>query len=150
MLIVVGDGNFKRAPLDEARERRLEVEFVGTETATQIRQRLAQCWLFVAPSNTAGDSDAEGPGMVFLETQALRTPVASFRSGGIVEAVADEVSGLLCAEKDIDAFAENRLNLLENATLRHQMSEQGRLRVESQLDLRKQCARLENIYREVC
>ena len=87
--------------------------------------------------------------MVFLEAQALETPVVSFRSGGVVEAVADESTGLLCAEKDVDALAANIATLLENSDLRHNMGRQGRARVERDFDVRKQCARLERIYDEL-
>lgn len=149
-LTIVGDGELRGSLQQEAEARALDVVFAGTETAAQIRTRLASSWLFVAPSITAEDGDAEGLGMVFLEAQALRTPVVSFRSGGVVEAVADEVTGLLCAEKDVDALAENMLCLLENASLRHNMGLQGRERVETRFDLRRQCASLESIYHEVC
>ena len=88
--------------------------------------------------------------MVFLEAQALRTPVVSFRSGGVVEAVEDEASGLLCAEKDIDALADNVRILLENSSLRRHMGQQGRARVERDFDVRKQCAKLEQIYNRLC
>lgn len=145
-LTIVGDGDLKRQLRLEAAERGLEVEFAGTESAAQIRARLAASWLFVAPSVTAASGDAEGLGMVFLEAQALRTPVVSFRHGGVVEAVADGSTGLLCPEKDVDALADNIQSLLENETLRHTMGQQGRERVETLFDVRKQCAKLEQIY----
>ncbi len=114
-----------------------------------MRDELARCWLFVAPSVTAADGDAEGLGMVFLEAQALEVPVVSFASGGVVEAVADGETGLLCAERDVAALADNIAQLLENSTLRHQMGKRGRARVETQFDIRKQCALLEQIYDEI-
>ena len=149
-LTLVGAGGLRNALQQEAEARRLRVEFVGVESAEKIRERLARAWLFVAPSVTADDGDAEGLGMVFLEAQAVQTPVISFRSGGVVEAVADGVTGLLCAEKDSDALAENIASLLENNQLRHQMGKDGRLRIEQQFDVRKQCAKLERIYDELC
>jgi glycosyltransferase involved in cell wall biosynthesis len=149
-LTIVGDGNLRARLEQEALERQLRVEFTGTESALQIRERLARSWLFVAPSITAADGDAEGLGMVFLEAQALSTPVVSFRSGGVVEAVADQSSGLLCGEKNVDALAANIAKLLENDELRHHMGQQGRARVERDFDVRKQCAKLEQIYAGLC
>lgn len=148
-LTIVGEGSLKTSLQQQAREHSLEVEFVGSENAGQIRDRLARCWLFVAPSITAEDGDAEGLGMVFLEAQALHTPVVSFRSGGVVEAVADQCTGLLCAEKDVSELSHNIATLLENSELRHHMGAEGRRRVERMFDVRKQCAKLEQIYDKI-
>ena len=145
-LTIVGSGDLERSLRDEVAERQLNVEFAGRANAEQIRDHLAKSWMFVAPSVTAANGDAEGLGMVFLEAQALKTPVVSFRSGGVVEAVADEISGLLCDERDVDGLAANIETLLENPKLRYDMGRQGRERVEREFDVRKQCARLERIY----
>ncbi len=149
-LCIVGDGVLGPELQREAQSRGLNVEFAGAEPASRIRERLARSWLFVAPSVTARDGDAEGLGMVFLEAQALKTPVVSFASGGVVEAVAHESTGLLCPERDVDGLAQNIACLLEDSRLRQQMGLAGRRRVEEQFDIRKQCARLEHIYEEIC
>ena len=85
-LTIIGEGDLKASLQQEAVSRQLNVEFTGTASAAEIREQLARCWLFVAPSITAESGDTEGLGMVFLEAQALQTPVVSFRSGGLVEA----------------------------------------------------------------
>ncbi len=145
-LTVVGDGELGPALKQESEERGLNVDFVGSATPTQVREQLSRCWLFVAPSIVAASGDAEGLGMVFLEAQALRTPVVSFRSGGLVEAVAEGSSALLSDEKDVAGLADNIARLLENPTLRHNMGAAGRGRVEQHFDVRRQCAKLEQIY----
>jgi colanic acid/amylovoran biosynthesis glycosyltransferase len=148
-LTIVGEGHLRESLQQEAIGRKLVVEFVGTQTAEQIRERLSRCWLFVAPSITADNGDAEGLGMVFLEAQALQTPVVSFKSGGVIEAVIDGETGLLCDEKDAQTLSENITALLENDSLRHTMGANGRLRVETLFDVHKQCAKLETIYNGV-
>ena len=145
-LTVIGEGDLGPALKREAEERQLNVDFAGTATPAEIRDRLSQSWLFVAPSITADSGDAEGLGMVFLEAQALETPVVSFRSGGLVEAVEDGVTALLCEEKDVQGLANNIARLLENPGERHNMGIAGRQRVAEHFDLRKQCAKLESIY----
>lgn len=145
-LTVVGDGELGPALQRESEARGLNVDFVGTATPAQVREHLARCWLFVAPSIIAASGDAEGLGMVFLEAQALRTPVVSFRSGGLVEAVAEGSSALLSDEKDVAGLADNIAQLLENPSLRHNMGAAGRDRVEQHFDVRRQCAKLEQIY----
>ena len=147
-LAVIGEGELK-SPLErEARERGLNAEFTGAAGADEIRRQLARSWVFVAPSVTAASGDTEGLGMVFLEAQALQTPVVSFRSGGLVEAVEEGRTALLSEERDVDAMAANIGDLLDNSTLRHNMGVEGRKRVEQHFDIRRQCARLEAIYTE--
>ncbi len=147
-LTVIGEGDLKSALQQEASARQLNVDFSGTASAAEIRQQLARSWVFVAPSITAANGDTEGLGMVFLEAQALRTPVVSFRSGGLVEAVDEGETALLCDEKDVTGLARNIARLLENSTLRHNMGQNGRERVEQHFDVRVQCAKLESIYTE--
>ncbi len=148
-LTIIGEGELKTSLQLEAKSRRLNVKFTGSATASEIRAELARCWLFVAPSITAKSGDAEGLGMVFLEAQALQTPIVSFRSGGLVEAVEDQKTALLSAERDVSGLTENIAGLLENSTLRHNMGIEGRKRVEQMFDVRKQCVKLESIYDEL-
>ena len=145
-LTIIGEGELKSSLQQEAAARQLNVHFTGAATAAEIRQQLAHSWLFVAPSITAESGDMEGLGMVFLEAQALHTPVVSFRSGGLVEAIEEEKTALLSAEKDVSGLTENIARLLDNSTLRHNMGAEGRKRVEENFDVRKQCAKLEMIY----
>jgi glycosyltransferase involved in cell wall biosynthesis len=149
-LTIIGEGDLKSSLQQEALSRELNVDFAGTASANEIREQLARCWLFVAPSITAKSGDAEGLGMVFLEAQALQSPVVSFRSGGLVEAVDEGTTALLSDEKDVAGLARNIATLLENSTLRHNMGVEGRKRVEEYFDIRKQCAKLELIYDELC
>lgn len=147
-LTVIGDGELRSSLQREAHERRLNAEFVGTAGAAEIRQQLARSWVFVAPSVTAASGDTEGLGMVFLEAQALQTPVVSFRSGGLVEAVEEGRTALLSEERDVAGMASHIGELLDNSTLRHNMGLEGRGRVARDFDIRKQCAKLEAIYAE--
>lgn len=148
-LTVIGEGELKPALREEASRRQLNVEFAGSASATEIREQLASCWVFAAPSIVAASGDSEGLGMVFLEAQALQTPVVSFRSGGLVEAVEEGKTALLSDEKDATGLARDISSLLEDSSLRHAMGREGRRRVERFFDVRKQCAELESIYAAV-
>jgi glycosyltransferase involved in cell wall biosynthesis len=148
-LVIVGDGPLRASLQQQAAADKLNVEFVGKESAKAIRDRLSKAWVFVAPSITADNGDAEGLGMVFLEAQALQTPVVSFASGGVVEAVEHERSGLLSAEKDVAALVEHIEYFLNDETARRQYGQQGRRRVEDKFDVIKQCVLLEKIYDSV-
>ena len=145
-LTIVGDGGLAASLKEYSIKNQLNVNFVGVETPEKIRDRLSKTWLFAAPSITADNGDAEGLGMVFLEAQALNTPVVSYASGGVVEAIEDGVTGLLSQEKDVQALAESIDFFLESEEERRLYGERGRSRVESLFDIRKQCRLLENIY----
>ena len=145
-LTVVGEGPQAGVLKEEVLEKELNVEFVGVEPAEKIRDRLAKTWIFSAPSISMENGYAEGLGMVFLEAQALKTPVVSFASGGVIEAVEDGVTGVLSREKDVQGLAESIEYFLQSQKRRQQFGEKGRQRVERLFDIRKQCLLLENIY----
>ncbi len=50
--------------------------------------------------------DVEGFGMVAIEAAANGTPTVAFPVGGVVDAVADGVNGVLVSEGDYEAFAD--------------------------------------------
>ena len=87
--------------------------------------------------------------MVFAEAQAMGTPVASYVSGGIPEAVLHGVTGLLAPEGNHRMLAENIIQLLRDQEMRTKFALAGREHVLSQFDVRKQTAKLEEIYDEV-
>jgi len=58
-------------------------------------------------------NDPEGFGMVALEAAAWGTPTVAYAVGGVVDAVADGVSGFLVPPGDSEAFAEAVLGLIE-------------------------------------
>ena len=57
--------------------------------------------------------DVEGFGMVAIEAAASGTPTVAFPVGGVVDAVADGVNGLLVPEGDYEAFADAVLSICQ-------------------------------------
>lgn len=86
------------------------------------------------PSRSSSD-DVEGFGTVFLEAGIFGKPVVGTRTGGIPEAVLDEVTGLLVPDGDSHALAEALQRILSDEELRTRMGRNGRERVESQFTL---------------
>lgn len=72
---------------------------------------------------------AEGLGLSLLEAQGAGVPVVGFAAGGVPEAVADGVTGLLAPPGDMDGLVERLLRLLLNPALRRQMGRAGADRV---------------------
>jgi len=87
--------------------------------------------------------------MVFLEAQAMRLPVVSFRNGGIPEAVEDGATGFLLPDRDCEGLARSIALLFDDGLLLSRMSLAARERVRTKFELGRQCLALEEIYRQV-
>ena len=85
-------------------------------------------------------------GFVIAEGMAARKPVVATRVGGIPELVEDGRTGFLVERGDSKAMAEKLLVLLDDARLRRDMGERGRLAAESLFDVRKNVAQVLQLY----
>jgi glycosyltransferase involved in cell wall biosynthesis len=74
-------------------------------------------------------SITEGLGSAILEAMACSRPVVATRAGGIPEAVAHEVTGLIVPPQDENALSSAILSLLKSPALRDQYGQAGRQRV---------------------
>lgn len=86
--------------------------------------------ILLAPSRTASDGDQEGTPTVIFEAMASSLPVVATRHAGIPEQVADGVTGLLAAERDVVGLARHLVTLAHDPAMRYEMGRAGRLRVE--------------------
>jgi colanic acid/amylovoran biosynthesis glycosyltransferase len=148
-LVVIGDGELRKQLERQARSSLRQFRFTGWCSPAVVRDWMSKASVFSTPSVVAEAGDTEGFGMVFAEAQAMGLPVASFAIGGIPEAVEHGITGLLAPERDIDALADNIVSLLTDASLWRRFSAAGQERVKRLFDLRKQTAKLEQIYHEV-
>lgn len=147
-LHIVGDGP-ERDHLERlASETGAKIRFLGFLNEDEVADRMARSLVFAAPSLRASSGDTEGFGLVFTEAQACGTPVVGFKSGGVVEAVADGETGLLYNERDGVGLADGIYQLATQHDVWGRMSEAGVNRVRRMFDLRRQSAELEEIYDE--
>lgn len=86
---------------------------------------MAACDVFALPS------DQEPFGLVFVEAMAMKKPVVALSNGGTLEIVEHGTNGLLSAQGDIDALADNLRALLRDPALRARMGANGRRLVEA-------------------
>ena len=87
--------------------------------------------------------------MVFIEAALAGLPVVSYRHGGVPEAVADRVTGLLSPEGDRAQLSSDLGALLADPARARVMGAAGYRRAAALFDLGTQNARLEEIYDQV-
>ncbi len=145
---ILGDGP-ERSSLESRAKEIGGVEFLGVQPPATVRLALSQAWAMCCPSGYGTDGWQEAFGLVFIEAQACRTPVVSYRTGGIGEAIEDGVGGYTVAPGDLDALAERLRAILGDPALRQRMGEAGRARVMRDFDIAAQGAVLESIYENV-
>ncbi len=83
----------------------------------------------------AHPADMEGLGVSLLQASAAAVPIVTSRAGGLPEAVADGVSGLLIAPGDVPALTAALARLLDDAALRRRLGEAGRARILEQFSV---------------
>jgi glycosyltransferase involved in cell wall biosynthesis len=105
-LKVIGDGALRPELEAFARERSLDVEFLGSQPRAKVLERIGRSYLQIIPSECY-----EGFPMAVLEAYACGTPVLASRIGGLAEVVRDGVTGLFF---EAGSFAElaRQVNLL--------------------------------------
>lgn len=99
-LIIVGEGTLKKELESLASPYGSRIQFWGAKNHEELKTIYASADVFCAPSITADDGDQEGFGLVILEAMASGLCVIASNSGGIGQIVENEVTGLLCEEKN--------------------------------------------------
>jgi phosphatidylinositol alpha-1,6-mannosyltransferase len=133
--VVAGDGPERGRLEAEARAHGVAdaVHFVGPVEDEELPLWYSLGDVFVMPSRSE-PPDVEGFGIVFLEAGACERPVVALRSGGVPDAVADGVSGLLVEPDDPRALGARLSELLLDPARAAELGRRGRERVRSELN----------------
>ena len=148
--LIAGDGA-ERARLEGLTAQlgqQHRVRFLGEVPAEDLPRYYAACDIFVLP-NRDTDNDVEGFGIVFLEAAATGRPSIGGRSGGVPEAVADQVTGFLVGGTDPDELATTIRKLAESEDLRHAMGAAGRARACQDFTWDSAAAQVRGVHMEV-
>jgi glycosyltransferase involved in cell wall biosynthesis len=148
-LVCIGDGPLRETLQAQVERADLPCRFLGSQRQEVVREYLAKARLFCVPSVEASTGDSEGLGMVFVEAQAMGTPVVSFRHGGIPEVVLHGQTGFLAPERNRDLLACCLLKLLQDDATWSRLSGRGPQWVRRAFDLQTQTLELEAVYRQV-
>lgn len=143
---IIGTGDDKPTLERQAKDLRINVEFLGGLSDPEMRAQLAKAKIFAAPSITAADGDAEALGMVFAEAQATGLPVVSCFHGGVPEVVRHGETGLLAPEKDSRTLATHIRRLLTDEPFWQACSDNGVRWIQKRFDLAQQTRELEQLY----
>ncbi len=98
------------------------IRFIGPQSDEVLAAAYRECNAHVFPV-TPVRNDVEGFGMVAIEAAAHGLPTVAFALGGVVDAVADGVSGYLVASGNYEAFSERIIAVLRNENI--SVSKQG-------------------------
>jgi len=148
---VIGDGalraDLSRLAFDLGIDR--AVRFRGALGREAVLEELARAQLFLLPSVTADDGDAEGQGMVLQEAQACGIPVIATRHGGLAEGCLEGISAILVPERDEGALAAAIQKMLDRHREWPEMGKAGRQLVETRYRLETHIGALEKLYRSL-
>ena len=95
-------------------------------------------------------ADLEGLGVALLQAAAAAVPVIASRAGGLSEAVADGVTGVLVKPGDVADLTRAMQRLLTDAALRKRLGVAGRARVLSEFSVDKMVEGNLAVYHQVC
>lgn len=134
--LVLSDGELEEELHQLAHELKLDdtVHFLGPVASADLPQYFAASDVFAMPNRTLADGDVEGFGLVFLEASASGLPVIGGRSGGVVDAVQDGVTGLLVDGGSVGDIASALSRLFDDAALRARLGANGRAWVTERFD----------------
>lgn len=131
-------------------ELRARAAALGLSGALRFLGRLADPLPFHwAIDVLAAPSRREGLGLAALEALACGRPVAGFRAGGLVEAVASGRDGLLVPAGDTARLAEALLHLCQDEVLRRRFAAEGRRRVTASFSLDATVRKIGELYAEL-
>jgi len=97
VFIIGGDGEERLAIEKLIKDLNLEgrIKLLGKITEQEKYSLLTHSEVFIMPNHTLGEKDIEGFGISFVEAQYFQNVVIGGKSGGVVESVADKISGFL-------------------------------------------------------
>jgi glycosyltransferase involved in cell wall biosynthesis len=121
------------------------VELPGVLTPQEVAARMAVSRAFVQHSVVSADNDREGTPLSVLEAMASGLPVVATRHAGIPDVVEHGVSGLLSAERDLDAMADHLQRLADDPALALHLGRAGRAMAEQHHRVEDSLARLNAI-----
>ncbi len=149
--IVIGEGQQREEYEALTRSRGLEnhVSFLGWVEPEAISAHLAAADCFVGPSKRSPEGAVEAQGLTFLEAMAAGTPVVATRSGGIVDYIRHEETGLLVAESAPQELAQAVRRILAEPDLAARLAAAARACVVTEFNRATSARRFSELFEQV-
>jgi glycosyltransferase involved in cell wall biosynthesis len=143
-LDVVGDGPDAEATRRQATEAGVagRIRWHGALPQERVAPLYRGASVVIVPSRE------EGLGLVCVEAQLSETPVVAFRSGGVVDVVADGATGVLVPEGDAAALGRAAGVVIDDAPRRAAWGAEGRRRMIERFGAARVAEGYERVYRE--
>ena len=126
---IVGDGELREEL--ESYCKTIGITYTSPESKNENANLIFTSWIEDMDRVVSGvdivalTSNNEGTPVSLIEAQAGNKPVVSTNVGGIENVILNGETGYLSPREDAHAFADNLLTLLEDKTLRENMSSKG-------------------------
>lgn len=148
--VVVGEGSERERLVGLAESLGVAdaVVFTGAVPADALPRYFAAADIFCHPNRVDG-TDIEGFGIVFLEAAAAGVPTIGGASGGVPEAVADGVTGLLVSGRSAEELTTALATLLDRPDRRAEMGRAGRDRVLRAFSWETAAARVATVHQRI-
>ncbi|KKR12436.1 MAG: Glycosyltransferase, group 1 family protein [Candidatus Falkowbacteria bacterium GW2011_GWA2_39_24] len=121
-----------------------KVTFLGKISEEEKWRWLDACTMLAMPARAIGD-DIEGFGIVYLEANLAGKPVIAGRSGGVEDAVQDNINGLVVEPTSHQQLAEAIIRLASYQGLAQRLGDQGRQRARQEFAWSKQANKIYDI-----
>jgi phosphatidylinositol alpha-1,6-mannosyltransferase len=118
-----------------------KIIFLGQVSDDDKWAWLELCDIFIMPSRNI-DGDYEGFGIVYLEANLAGKPVIAGDSGGVRDAVINNINGILVDPEKSSEIAAAVIKLTNDAQLRKELGEQGKRRAVENFNAKKQVEKL--------
>lgn len=118
------------------------VSFMGHRQ--DVPDVLSRVDILVAPS-----VEPESFGRVILEAQAASVPVVATQTGGFVEIIDQQQTGLLVPPKDVDALALAVLRLLKDPGFGKVLAENAKIKLKTCFTVERMAERTVEVYEEL-
>lgn len=122
------------------------IRFTGTIRRDEVPDYFHLCDIFTLPAVFDPKGNVDGCPNVILEAMACGKPVVASGISGIPIVVKDRETGILVAEKNVEALTAALLELLTDKSKREQYGISGKQRILNQLTWDKVIEQIKDVY----
>jgi glycosyltransferase involved in cell wall biosynthesis len=150
---IVGDGESKDNIISLAQE--LNIDYCQSIIDFKKTSLTLTSWIKNIDDVNAGmdiialSSLNEGTPVSLIEAQASNNPIVSTNVGGIENIVIDGKTGLLSDINDVDTYAQNLLELIENESKRNEMKQNGWNHVRERFSYKRLVTDIDDLYKKL-